>query len=89
MNWSVKESAFQIWHHVKILARGLLRVLYGAAVAGLLGLAAYGFAAIPSEGGYVAVCDFMVAMATLFIALTCMYALGGKQKKKSRFSSYE
>ena len=89
MSWRIKESVFQIWHHVKILARGLVRVLYGAAVAGLLGLAAYGFAAIPSEGGYVAVCDFIAAMATLLVALTCMYAFGGKQKKKGRFSSYE
>lgn len=76
-----------IAYHVKILLRGFVRMVYGAAVAGLIGMAAYGFAAIPSEGGYVAVCDFIASMATLVIALTCMYAFGAK-KRNGRFSSH-
>ena len=87
--WSAREVAYQIGYHVKVLARGFCKVLYGAAVAGLLGLSAYGFTAIPTEGGYVAVCDFIASMATLIIALNGVYAFGARKKRKGRFSSYE
>ena len=87
--WSAREAAYQIVYHVKILVRGFGKVLYGTAVAGLLGLAAYGFTAIPTEGGYVAVCDFIASMATLFIALNGVYAFGARKKKRGRFSPYE
>ena len=76
-----------IGYHCKIFLRGFVKVAYGAAVAGLLGLSVYGFFSIPSEGGYVAVCEFMAAMATLVVALTCMYAFGGRQKKSGRYVS--
>ena len=69
-----------IGYHCKIFLRGFVKVAYGAAVAGLLGLAVYGFAEIPFEDGYVAVCDFIAAIATLSVALTCTYAFGKKEK---------
>ena len=78
-----------IAYHSKIILRGLAKVLYGAAVAGLIGLSVYGFTAIPSEGGYVAVCDFIAAMATLVVALNGAYAFGARRTKKGKFSSYE
>ena len=62
-------------------------MLYGAAVAGLFTLAAYGFVSIPSEGGYIAVCDFIAAIATLVVALNGAYAFGVRRTKKGRFSS--
>ena len=74
-----------IGYHGAILLRGFAKVLYGAAVAGLIGLAAYGFYMIPSEDGYVAVLDFIAAISTLSVALTCMYAFGQKRKKGARF----
>ena len=86
---SAREAAYHIVYHVKILLRGFSKVLYGAVVAGLLGLSVYGFMAIPTEGGYVAVCDFIGAMATLISALNGMYAFGARRKKKGRFSPYE
>ena len=76
-----------IVYHSRIFLRGFVNVVYGAAVAGLIGLAVYGFAAIPSEGGYVAVCEFIAAMATLVVALTCMYAFGGSKKRSGRYVS--
>ena len=87
--WRIREAAYQVGYHGKILIKGLTKALYGTGVAGLLFLAAYGFTSIPSEGGYVAVCDFIGSMATLIIALNGMYAFGARKKKKGRFSPYE
>lgn len=69
--------------HGGILLRGAVKSLYGAAVVGLIGLAIYGFASIPAEGGYTAVCDFIGAAASLAVALSAMYAFGGRRQKKS------
>lgn len=66
--------------HGKVLCKGFVRTLYGACVAGLVGMAVYGFVAVPSEGGYMAVCDFVGAIATLVIAMTGMYVMGGNKK---------
>lgn len=75
-----------VCYHGKILLRGFAKVLYGAAVAGLIVLAVYGFQAIPTEGGYAAVGDFVCAVATTVVALGCMYAFGCSRKKTGRFS---
>lgn len=85
MNVSFKEAMQQIGFHGAILLRGFAKVVYGAAVAGLVGLAAYGFYMIPSEDGYVAVCDFIGSIMTLSVALICMYGFGQKRKKGARF----
>lgn len=70
----------------KTLLVGLLRTLHGTATAGLLAFAAYGFVAIPTEGGYIAVADFVVTIATLALALLNVCLLGnGGQKRKARF----
>ena len=73
-----------IWHHTKILCKGLKRTVYGAATAGLIGLAVYGFWMIPSEDGYIAVCEFIVATCTLGVAMACAYAMGGNYKKGAK-----
>lgn len=87
MNQNFKEVAMKVGFHGKILLRGFTKVLYGSAVSGLIALAIYGFAAIPTEGGYIAVCEFIVAVATLVVAIGCMYAFGGKRKKKGRYAA--
>lgn len=81
MKLNCKEVMQLIGFHCLVLLRGLVRVLYGAAVAGLIALAAKGFTMIPSEGGYVAVCDFIAAILTMTVALTCTYAFGCKRKR--------
>lgn len=70
--------------HGRILWKGFLRVLYGGATAGLIGFAVYGFAMIPSEGGYAAVCEFVGAIATMVVAITCMYHQGQTKKKGAK-----
>lgn len=70
--------------HGLILIRGMLKSLYGTLVAGLAALSVYGFVSIPSEGGYTAVCEFIVAAMTLGIAFWAMYAFGGRKQKRGR-----
>ena len=74
-----------IGFHCLVLLRGFVKAVYGALIAGLIGLAVGGFAAIPHEDGYVAVMDFIAAICTMTVALTCMYAFGRKRKKGGRY----
>ena len=73
-----------IGYHGKILWKGFIRMLFGAATAGLLGLAIYGFIMVPSEDGYVAVCDFIGAIASTAVALSCVYVMGAGKKKGAK-----
>lgn len=75
----------KIIYHGKILMKGFLRMTCGALTAGFVGLAVYGFATIPSEGGYVAVLNFICAALILCMAFTIMYAMGGGKRKKGGF----
>ena len=77
------KSVFKvIKHHGKILFKGFTRMLYGALTAGAFALAICRFSVVPSEGGYIAVGDFVLALATLCVGFHCMYHLGGGNKKK-------
>ena len=69
-----------IVYHGKILCKGFVRMLIGAICAGLIAAAVYGFAMIPSEGGYAAVGDFVGAIIALVIAFGGVYIMGGKKK---------
>lgn len=75
---------FNIGYHARVMLSGCLNALYGAATAGLVGISAYGFTAIPLEDGYIAVCDFIGSVATLVVALTCMYAWGKGVCRKNK-----
>ena len=77
----VKSVWDTICFHSMILARGFVRTVYGAATAGLIGLAIYGIRAIPSEQGWTAVCDFMVTAATIVLALASAYWQGINRKR--------
>lgn len=82
MKRNFKEVMRTICFHGKILMRGFVNMLNGTAIAGLVAMAVYGFAMIPSEGGYTAVCEFIAAIATLTVALACMYAFGCRRKRR-------
>lgn len=77
-------KGFDIGYHARVMFTGFLNAVYGALTAGLVGLSIYGFYAIPSEGGYFAVCEFLLAIATMLIALSCMYKWGKGICKKSK-----
>ena len=66
--------------HTNIAWRGFCRTLYGAAVAGLIAMAVYGFVSVTNETGWTAVCDFIASCATLVVALANMYWMGGRKK---------
>lgn len=75
-----EEFMKQAKFHLGIVLRGLARTLHGAFIAGLIAFAIYGFVVIKSESGYVAVFDFVAAIAILVIALCNVYLLGSKRK---------
>ena len=74
---AMKVAAF----HGMILTKGLARMICGAATACMILIAVDGFAAIPQEGGYIAVCDFIVATVMLAVALGSVYIMGGKPRR--------
>lgn len=86
MQLSIKKTMGRLIYHSKILLRGLAKTLYGTMVAGLVALSIYGFAMIPSEGGYTAVCEFVVASLTLGMSCCAMYAFGGRHRKQNRYA---
>lgn len=69
-------------HFGTTVLRGLARTLYGALIAGLIGVSIYGFIAIKAESGYIAVFDFIAACATMIVALCNLYVMGGKKHGK-------
>ena len=75
------KKAFQAFKfHANIALRGFCRTLYGAAVAGLIAMAVYGFVSVTNESGWTAVCDFIASCATLVIALGNMYLIGSRKR---------
>ena len=80
----IKSVAKTIWHHTKILWKGFKRMVCGAATAGLIALAVYGFVMISTESGWTAVCDFIASTATMVVALSAMYAQGAGYKKGAK-----
>lgn len=77
-----KKVARAISIHGKIALKGFVRMMCGACTACLLGLAIYGFVMVSRETGWVAVCDFITAVATAVVGLSCMYIQGGNGKKR-------
>ena len=76
----IKKAWKAVKFHTKIAWRGFYRTLYGAAVAGLIALATYGFVSVTTETGWTAVCDFIASCATLIVALSNMYWMGYSKK---------
>lgn len=84
MKTSFKRMSRVIGYHFQILAKGFIKMLWGTMTAVAIGSAVYGFMMVPTEGGYVAVSDFLVSTLTMIVALGCMYIMGGKCKKEAK-----
>ncbi len=67
-------------YHALVLLRGFMKVLYGALASAMVVAAVIGFTAVSSDGGYMAVLDFLAAVAALCAALGSMYIIGGSRK---------
>lgn len=76
----IKKALKTFEFHARIAWRGFYRTVYGAAVAGLVAMAVYGFVSVNTETGWVAVCDFIASCATLVVTLLNMYLMGGRKK---------
>lgn len=77
---NVKRFTKKVRYHGQVLLKGMMRMLFGTATAGLMGLAVYGFIMVGSKGGYLAVGEFLIDMACVIVAGTCMYTMGGSKK---------
>lgn len=75
----IRNTLAKASYHASIFLNGLGRTLYGAFIAGLIGISFYGFVSIASEDGYSAVCDFIASVATLAVAVCNMYFIGMKK----------
>ena len=80
----IKKAWKAVKFHTKIAWRGFCRTIYGAAVAGLIAMAVYGFVSVTNESGWVAVWDFVASCATLIVTLSNMYLLGGRKNGAKR-----
>ncbi len=76
-----------IKQHMKVLMRGFLKTMYGTLVTAFFAGAVYVFTLIPSEGGYTAVCAFMVATLMLLMACRAMYAFGYRRGKREYYAA--
>ena len=76
----VKMDFAKVKFHTRIFWRGFCRTVYGAAVAWLIAMAIYGFISVTTETGWMAVCDFIAACATMAVALANMYFIGRRKK---------
>ena len=70
--------------HCKCMLKGFVRMVLGAATAGLLAISVYGFVMVTTETGWTAVCDFVAATASMVVGLSCTYAMGGHAKKGAK-----
>ena len=80
----IKMAFAKVKFHARITWRGLCRTVYGAAVAGLLAIAVYRFVSVDGETGWIAVCDFIAACATMVVALANMYLMGRKKNRGTK-----
>ena len=76
----IKKAWKTVKFHAKVAWRGFCRTLYGAMIAALMAMAIYGFVSLTNETGWVAVLDFVASCATMLVALSNMYMMGGRKK---------
>ncbi len=84
---SFSRTTTPIKQYMKVLFRGFLKTMYGTLTTAFFAGAVYVFTMIPSEGGYAAVCAFMVATLMLIMACRAMYAFGCRRGKREYYAA--
>ena len=84
---SFSRTTTPIKQYMKVLFRGFLKTMYGTLTTAFFAGAVYVFTLIPSEGGYTAVCAFMVATMMLVMACRAMYAFGCRRGKREYYAT--
>ncbi len=79
-----KKVVRMITFHSNVLLKGFVKMLYGATIAMLVAVSAYGFTGVPSEGGYAAVSSFLLSTCTMLVALGGIYLMGINAVKESK-----
>ena len=80
MRKATRTAARRIGRHWRILRKGVVRIVYGAVTACGFAVALGEFAAVAFKGGYDAVWYFLLASATLVVAVGCVYDQGSRKK---------
>lgn len=79
----IKKTLAKVKFHASVLWRGFCRTVYGAAVAGLIAIATFGFVSVSKESGWTSVCVFIGSFILLVEAFGDMYLMGRKKKSRS------
>lgn len=80
----IKRALANAKFHLRIMWRGLCKIVYGAAVSGLIVMAIYEFISVSKVTGWIAVFKFFVACALLVEGFGRIYLTGSNKKIGSR-----
>lgn len=79
----IKRALANAKFHLRIMWRGFCKIVYGAAVAGLIAMAIYEFISVSKVTGWISVFKFLVACALLVEGLGQIYFTGSNKKSES------
>ena len=79
-----KKVVRRIAFHGGVLLKGFIKMLYGTTVAMLTTVAAYGFAAVSTLGGYEAVLLFLMSIYFMLASLIGIYFMGADGQKGAK-----
>ena len=65
--------------HLRVLGKGFVRTLWGSALGLTVAAAVWIYAQIHQVSGWAAVGEFLLATATLAVAVSGVYHMGGKR----------
>lgn len=80
----IKRALANAKFHLRIMWRGFCKIVYGAAVAGLIAMAIYEFISVSKVTGWISVFKFFIACALLVEGLGQIYLTGSNKKIGSR-----
>ena len=78
-----------VGHYARVLLVGLKYTIIGTLTTALIAASIAGFCLVSSDGGYLAVFDFIVSCFALIIAIASMYFLGIPKRGNCRGGKYE
>jgi hypothetical protein len=79
-----KKMSRKCGFHGMILLKGFIKMLWGTVLTAMIAGSVYGFLAIPSEGGYAAVGDFLISVSIVGVAFIGIYLMGGNGGKGAK-----
>ena len=84
MKIDLKQMSRYIAYHSKILFKGFVQTLCGALLTVLIAAGSYRMFVIPTEGGYIAVLDFLLSTSTIYAGFAGMHIMGRPVKRGAK-----